>query len=396
MQQDYPDSINEFIERCFKTIISPTILPDPLKWTNEKALIELAAGSKISIDKTPFLSSKLEFKENTYSLHFSYGQILSLFEIINLAYSVGLFEPMLNKGITQTPELLFRKEQVKTKSILLDYSYLLNLPKDHSFNSSFSTKTPDSEIDFSLIWLLFDYALAFICLHERAHILRGHWDYLKKELNTYEINELLSLKDLLTDKKAIHNFQKESTPTDGILLYSPDQLQRQALEADADYWAFLELIARNTQKSYEWVYNYPFIKENKDIIFLSSCAVSFVFLLSKQNQLRSNYFDPNCLDPSLRLYQIIDILVNSLGLSEDDAKKGIHGVFEVLRLADYLYNTFGIIQSSKVFRFQGDGLEGPIWGENAMSNYNATKERINAMRPKLEEYASRWSFETVK
>ncbi|MBI9069176.1 MAG: hypothetical protein JEZ09_17905 [Salinivirgaceae bacterium] len=390
MKNDYPDSINGLIEQCFNTIIKPSILPDPLKWTNKKALIELAELSEICIDKNPCPSSKILFKEKFYSLHFSYGQILSLFEIINLSYNVGLFEPMLNRGITQTPNLRFKKEQVKNNTFLLDYSYLLNLPSDYAFNEAFCTEVPHSEIDFAFVWLLFDYALAFICLHERAHILRGHWDYLKNELNTVEINEILSLKDLLKKQSGIHNLQKEFSPTDNILVYTGEQHQRQALESDADYWAFIELIARNTQKTYEWVYDYPFIKSKSDIIFLSSCAVSFVFLLSKRNQTVNNYFDPNSLDPSLRLYQVIDILENHLGLLKNEAERGIHGVYEILRLTDYLHDTFGIINSSKIFRFYGDNLESTIWGENALSYYDATIKKINVMRPKLKKYESRW------
>jgi len=390
MRKDYPDSINGLIEQCFNTIIKPTIFPDPLKWTNEKALMELAELSEICIDKNPCPSSKILFKEKSYSLHFSYGQILSLFEIINLSYNVGLFESMLNSGITQTPNLRFKKEQVKNNTFFLDYSYLLNLSNDYDFNESFCTAVPESKNDFAFVWLLLDYALAFICLHERAHIFRGHWDYLKKDLNTVEITEVLSLKDILKKQSGIRDVQKEFNSTDIILAYTGEQLQRQALESDADHWAFIELIARNTQKSYEWVYDYPFIKSKKDIIFLSSCAVSFVFLLTKRNQIENKYFDPNSLDPSLRLYQIIDILANHLDLLKGEAEKGIQGVHEILRLADYLHDTYGIIHSSKVFRFYGDSLEGTIWGENALSYYNVTIEKINSMRPKLKEYASRW------
>ena len=297
---------------------------------------------------------------------------------------------MLNSSITQKQDLRFMKEQLENNTFLLDYSYLLDFSNDYLLNESFCTPVPDSETDFAFVWLLLDYALAFICLHERAHILRGHWDYLKKELLTDEITEVLSLKDILKKQTGIPNLQKEFKPTDDILAFTGEQLQRQALELDADYWAFIELIARNTQKSYEWVYDYPFIKSKKDIVFLSSCAVSFVFLLSKRNQIVNNYFDPNSPDPSLRLYQIVDILANHLDISKEEAEKGIHGVHEILRLADYLHEKYGIIHSSKVFRFHGDDFEGSVWGENALSFYYASTERLNSMRPKLNKYERRW------
>lgn len=378
MQYEYPDYINKFIEGCFDKIIKPTILPTPLKWQLTEGEEKLLQNGQILLDKNPFPLALMSYKGQCFEMSFSYGLILSMAEIINLSYQVGFFDSLLNE---KKESLLVNNDQYGNNTFLMDYSYLTN---DYNDTNYLCVDFPNTENGMSLCSLLLDYSLAFICLHERSHIFRGHWDYLDSKKTNIIFEAVCESK--------IIKLQKEFKPTDLVLAFTGEQIERQAIEMDADYWALVELISRNTQESYNWVYTLPFIKEKKDVIYLTCFAISLVFLLFKRYQFKNAIFNPHSPDPSLRLLQIRNSILNFDCLDDTEMVNGEAGVMDALHLSDYLYSAYnGLINSSKIFRYNGDNDENNIWGENAMSIYSTIKTSQINIKQRLKEYEKRWS-----
>lgn len=388
MKNKYPRNITKLVEHFFNNTVKPSILPDPSRWTIDEAIKKLFVNCELQIIHDATLSANSSFNENKYIIQFSYGQILSIYEMILISYRYGVFDKMMNEK-HETISFKFRRHLLENDIFLMDYSYLFKYPSDnHSFENYFSVDFDETNDDsFQLSLLLTDYALAFISLHERAHIVRGHLEYIKDE---NKINQLFN-----TNNIDIELFKKQQKfkPTDLKLTFSHQQIIRQTIEMDADYWAFVELIARNTQDSYKDVYNYPFIKDKTDIIFLTCFSIALVFLLYMRYNIRQNYVDPYTPSPSIRLYQILQ-LVSESNLTDKEKERGRKAIFTALIMSDNLHSAHGdkVFNSSHIFRFHGDNTE-LIWGENAVLYYKMLIELCLTIKEKCKSYENKWNNE---
>ena len=369
----YPQSLSKYAERIFNNSLIPTIIPTGDKWSLSKANIRLLEYASIHLTEKETINYVEVIKNNKFIINVPQALFFSIHELLMVAYNAGLFSNILNEKPQLRP-LRFSKER-ETKGFFVNYSYL----KIESVqqNDFFCVEQLQSDKGILLHNLLMDYAVGFIGLHERAHIFNGHFDYIANEL-------------LFKNLPPIYDIQASSHATDEMLFYTSDQLTRHALELDADATALKEFIHRNTQQSYEFVYDFEFIQSKKDILYLSFLAIGLIFLLFQKAYIVLPN-DPFTARPNIRLFSIIRIIRKIELLSEEEKQSACDGIITALQFADKIYHeSNGIMISATSFRMNGDDDPENLCGSNAIAMLIRYDEIFANIKEKLRKYQNEW------
>lgn len=154
--------------------------------------------------------------------------------------------------LRQPPNLLF-----------LDYEFIPKLPKNARFSDVVCTITEHEERRRLAVHII-HFALAWVCLHERAHILQGHLDLANQATNTDSFLE----------------YHELAHSTSSVLRES--MLLRQTLELHADALAIAELCKRNTQPSIWETYTVDLLQTPAAVYRFSVFAAGIVMQILKK------------------------------------------------------------------------------------------------------------------
>lgn len=260
--------------------VAPTLIPDHIDFSSDEILSgfakvqsELALAQNQADLTMGSYPNACAYKSETgqYRICLTPELLLSLYEAALLYAAwleldetalVGTAMPMrIRNGAFYDFEYLLGRNS-------LCVSDLETSPPDVPDVSIFFSNSPKQKRYKEMADLLFDFALAWVSLHERAHILLGHVDYERS----------------LTKDTSFAVLYEAPTPESAQWRISDQRcLHRVCMEMHADTQAALDLISRNTQPSIWLLYEKsPHPTSREEIIILSVAMMLVTMAILKK------------------------------------------------------------------------------------------------------------------
>jgi len=370
----YPEAIRGLFLSIQQKIIPPIVCPDFPEGFEDNALKRLRKECSIVLTDGGVPASKafIDDKGKIY-IGITTGFVLALLDIAQMfscSEFVDLYPPCRNPIVLPIDRI---------DSVFNDYGWITELPEDAPLTDMLIVGA-DEKLRMGLAVMLMEFSLAWIMLHERAHILQGHVVYVKEH---YSHENLLSFLSLI-------GLQKDFRVDDEFVAYSGEQLMLQGLEYDADYFATLELVTRNLQESLKALYSKELLISQSDVLYYSGVAIGFVMLLLR-NMERRNRFDANHPQVETRFHGQLEIMkfigqhLPDMGLASNDGKRMMQGVIRVLEYSGSLSKQvgFSLLPSEKSFFAHGDK---ELLGSESRAKLDMVKEHHQKVIKKLKPY----------
>jgi hypothetical protein len=210
-------------------------------------------------------------RPNHYAICFTPEMLLALFELA-LLYSY-ILEKDTKTPVGASFPLTVRQDAFVDYEFILAGETAIRTNNDQAtfhFLSCF-TNRPNSNEYLTMAVVLFDFALAWICLHERAHIVQGHVDYVIQTQRDASLHVLC---------------EAPIFQLDALTLSATDIQHRKCLEMDADAAAANEVLSRSLQPSTWSLYNMcPYPRNRDDAIIMTVVMVIATLTILKKMEL---------------------------------------------------------------------------------------------------------------
>jgi len=263
-ENKYPNPVYKWLTNVLQTFVTPTLVPSSID-TADRILSAFAKTTHSlflwDLGFPNAVAEKLEAGE--YRIGFTPEIIFALYEAA-LLYAAVL-EGDEKEPIGTAMPIRMREGAFYDYDFILGGAATIHLDDKFRLNiSSYFSNLPKRNDYKILARLLFDFALAWVCLHERAHILKGHVDYVRyAQLGKLYESPVLEA---------------------GYLGFSEkESLYRRCLEMDADVTAAIDLLTRNTQPSIWTLYRVcPRPKNDEEAIILSVAMIIVAMAVLKK------------------------------------------------------------------------------------------------------------------
>lgn len=150
-----------------------------------------------------------------------------------------------------------------------NYEWITALPRDATHFDIFWAY-PDIEIRRHLAIVLLDFAVAWLLLHERAHVLKGHLGFLRDHRQDF---------DTILHLVRFERYQNTIPADNSFPPYTIEQMDLHGLEFDADLQATRELVHRNLQESIFSIYPREVLTDTPAVLYYTGVAIGVVHLV---------------------------------------------------------------------------------------------------------------------
>ncbi len=368
----YPKVLSNLFTHLEERIFPPIVFPSDLSAGNESKQKNLRKKCDLFLIDGGTPSAMVEPEPGgRLSIGYTTGFVMSLWELANFLVCTRLFNfsPFCENISIKIP-----KERVDT--IFYNYDWVTGLPNYVAFTDIFLVN-PDNQVRKFLAFHIVDFAMAWILLHERAHILKGHVQFLKANYGAETMINFLKTRAL----------QRTILPSNETIPYIGQQLEIQSLELDADRQATLELIHRNLQPSIWNVYPREIFSSNKVVLYYTGVAIASVHLILRLLE-RNTVLDPLHPQVAQRLHWqfIVWMSLNescsNLNLQDDEIQAVDSGANRVLDFSDWLFDETGlpILPTRKSFTSYGDKS---MFGKESREKLDILIKVLSDIRPQL-------------